>query len=139
MMPCVLPDERDERPDLPVTFSGGCHCGAVRFRVTVRTYRVSDCNCSLCTMKGYLHVIVRAEDFALERGSDAITTYQFNTRTARHHFCRHCGIHSFYVPRSHPDGFSVNARCLEDADLAWFEPEAFDGRNWERHIEKLRG
>ncbi|HVU01531.1 MAG TPA: GFA family protein [Polyangiaceae bacterium] len=124
------------RPALPHTFTGGCHCGAVRFRVTVRTWRASDCNCSLCTMKHYLHVIVPKDDFTLEKGADRISTYKFNTGVAKHHFCRTCGVHSFYVPRSHPDGFSVNARCLDETPLDWFDVEPWDGRNWEAHAAR---
>lgn len=138
MFPCDLPDREPERPELPATFTGGCHCGAVRFRVTVRTFRVSDCNCSLCSKEGYLHVIVPKEDLELLQGADAITTYQFNTKVAKHHFCKFCGIHSFYVPRSHPDGFSVNARCLSDVKLEWFDVELFDGQHWEAHVAKIR-
>jgi hypothetical protein len=91
----------------------------------------------MCTKKGFLHVIVPASDFVLERGQDALTTYLFNTGTAKHHFCARCGVHSFYVPRSHPDGFSVNARCLTGAPLSWFDVEPFDGQNWEQHVATL--
>ena len=136
-MPCELPDDR-ERPALPRTVTGGCHCGAVRFRATVRSFDVSDCNCSLCSMKGYLHVIVPREDFDLLSDPGAFATYQFNTMVAKHHFCKTCGVHAFYVPRSHPDGFSLNARCLHDAPLDWFDREGFDGRNWEASIHTLR-
>lgn len=138
MMPCDLPpsgpEDDEERPSLPATFRGGCHCGAVRYSVTVRTWRASQCNCSMCNKKRYLHVIVPAADFVLERGKDALLTYEFNTRAAKHHFCGTCGIHSFYVPRSHPDGFSVNAYCLDDVSLDWFDLVKFDGQNWERHV-----
>jgi hypothetical protein len=141
MMPCDLPhldSGDDERPPLPATFHGGCHCGAVRLKVTVRTWRASRCNCSMCEKKQYVHVIVPADDFLLEQGRDAITTYTFNTHTAKHKFCSRCGIHSFYVPRSHPEGFSVNAYCLDDAKLEWFDVEGFDGQNWERHVAEIR-
>ena len=138
MFPCVNPEDFEGRPALPAQFRGGCHCGKVRFRVTVRTWRASSCNCSMCMKKGYLHVIVPASDFQLEAGDGAFTTYLFNTGTAKHHFCSTCGVHSFYVPRSHPDGFSVNAYCIEDAQLSWFEVERFDGRNWEAHVASLR-
>jgi hypothetical protein len=138
MMPCDLPAPERERPELPATFTGGCHCGAVRFRVTVRSYGLSDCNCSMCTKKALLHLIVPKADFELVSGGDHLSTYQFNTKVAKHHFCRTCGIHSFYVPRSHPDGFSVNARCLDGVELAWFDVEPFDGENWEAHIHTLR-
>ncbi len=136
MMPCDLPEQ--DRPALPLTFTGGCHCGSVRFRVTVRQRRVSVCNCSICEKKGYRHIVVPASDFELTSGRENLTTYTFNTGVAKHHFCRTCGIHSFYVPRSHPDGFSVNERCLDDAPANWFELEAFDGRNWEDAVHTLR-
>ncbi len=116
------------------TYEGGCHCGSVRFEVTTDLARVSDCNCSMCTMKGFLHLIVPPEQFRLIAGADDLTTYQFNTRTARHTFCRHCGIHAFYVPRSDPDKIDVNARCLRDVDVASLTIVPFDGRNWEQAI-----
>jgi hypothetical protein len=117
------------------TWEGGCHCGAVRFRVSGDLSRVSDCNCSVCTKKGFLHLIVPPEQFELLRGQDAIATYQFNTGTARHMFCRHCGIHSFYVPRSDPDKIDVNVRCLDGVDVTTLNIQPFDGRNWEDAIE----
>jgi hypothetical protein len=113
------------------TYEGGCHCGRVRFRVTADLSRVSDCNCSVCTKKGFLHLIVAPEQFELLSGEDALSTYQFNTGTAKHTFCRHCGIHSFYVPRSDPDKIDVNVRCLDDIDLTAITVLPFDGRNWE--------
>ena len=113
------------------TMEGGCHCGRVRFRVTADPTRVTDCNCSICTKKGFLHLIVPPERFELLSGRDELTTYQFNTRTAKHIFCKHCGIHSFYVPRSDPDKIDVNVRCLDDIDLAAISPKPFDGKEWE--------
>lgn len=131
-------DVKLSRPTLPTTFQGGCHCGRVRFAVTLRSFRLTECNCSMCTKKGFRHLIVPADDFVLQSGGDALATYTFNTGVAKHHFCSVCGVHSFYVPRSHPDGFSVNQRCLDGAPLAWFDCEPFDGRNWERQIEQFR-
>ena len=113
------------------TYTGGCHCGRVRFRVTADLDRVSDCNCSMCTKKGILHLIVPQDAFELVSGADDLATYTFNTGVAKHHFCRHCGIHSFYVPRSDPDKIDVNARCLDGVDPRALAPEPFDGRNWE--------
>ena len=127
-----------DRPALPQTFEGGCHCGNVRFRVTLHSWRMSHCNCSICTKKGYLHLIVNKEDLQLLGDPGQVTTYAFNTRQARHHFCSNCGIHSYYVPRSHPDGFSVNARCLDQVDPAWFERVEFDGLHWEEQIKNYR-
>ena len=118
------------------TFTGGCHCGRVRFRVTAELDRVSECNCSMCTKKGILHLIVPRERFELTGGADDLATYEFNTRVAKHHFCRHCGIHSFYVPRSDPDKIDVNARCLDDVDPATLRPAPFDGRHWEASMQE---
>jgi hypothetical protein len=113
------------------TYTGGCHCGRVRYRVTADLARVTECNCSMCAKKGFLHVIVVREAFELVAGADEITTYRFNTGIAQHHFCRHCGIHSYYVPRSDPDKIDVNARCLEDVDVKTLNIVPFDGRHWE--------
>jgi hypothetical protein len=119
--------------------SGGCHCGAVRFRVVVRVFEAIECNCSMCTKKGYLHLIVPPEDFELVSGKDAVSTYTFNTHTAKHHFCKTCGIHAFYEPRSHPGQIDVNLRCLDDPkDISRFAVKAFDGRNWEEHVDEIR-
>jgi len=115
-----------------ITHSGGCHCGLVRFEVVApAVLQVSDCNCSICTKSGYLHLTVPKSRFKLLKGSDVLTTYQFNTRTAKHMFCSVCGIKSFYVPRSHPDGFSVNARCLDDGTVEKLVVTADNGRGWE--------
>jgi len=119
---------------------GGCHCEAVRFRVRDDFRFVDRCNCSICVKKGYLHLILRAEDFALIRGEEALTEYRFNTGVARHLFCKICGVAPYYIPRSHPDGFDVNARCLDDQDLvAAMEQRPFDGADWEAHIDEIKG
>ena len=110
-----------------VTHRGGCHCGAVRFEVDApATLEVDECNCSICTMTAFLHLIVPRSRFRLLAGADALVTYTFNTGTAQHCFCRHCGIKSFYVPRSNPDGYSVNARCLEPATITALRIGLFD-------------
>ena len=119
------------------TYDGGCHCGRVRFRVTAELDGVACCNCSVCTKKGFLHLIVPPEQFALLSGEDALTTYQFNTGTAKHTFCRHCGIHAFYIPRSDPDKIDVNVRCLDNIDLSTIKVHPFDGQNWEDAIDGL--
>ncbi len=121
---------------MPETYEGGCHCGRVRFRVTAELEGITECNCSICTKKGFLHLIVPPEQFELLSGADALAEYRFNTGTARHLFCRFCGIHPFYVPRSDPDKIDVNLRCLEGVDLAAIEKQPFDGRNWEQAIEQ---
>ena len=110
-----------------VTHRGGCHCGAVRFEVDAPAQLgVLDCNCSICRMTGFLHLIVPASRFRLIRGTEALSEYRFNTGTARHLFCARCGIKSHYVPRSHPDGFSVNARCLDAETVSGMTVQAFD-------------
>ena len=114
--------------------SGGCHCGRVRFRVTADLSRVTDCNCSICTKKGFLHLIVPPQAFELLSGREALTTYRFNTGTAQHTFCATCGMHPFYVPRSDPDKIDVNVRCLDDVDISAIKVQPFDGRNWEHAI-----
>ena len=114
------------------SYEGGCHCGRVRFRVEADLSTLLECNCSICTKKGILHLIVPPERFTLLQGEDALATYQFNTNTAKHTFCKHCGIHAFYVPRSDPDKISVNARVLDGIDAALLKPvHHFDGRHWE--------
>jgi hypothetical protein len=123
-----------------VKHTGGCHCGQVRFEVTAPAkITVSECNCSICSKSGYLHLVVPAERFRLVSGADSLTTYTFNTGTAKHLFCKVCGIKSFYVPRSHPDGFSVNARCLDPGTVEEMSVRQTNGREWEKQYPKGRG
>lgn len=120
-----------------VRHKGGCHCGRVRFEVTAPAdLEVLECNCSLCRMLGYLHLIVPKSQFVLEQGADDLATYTFNTGVARHYFCAVCGVKSFYVPRSHPDGISVNARCLDQGSVASMTILPFDDAS--RSIAKPR-
>jgi hypothetical protein len=122
-----------------VTHRGGCHCGAVAFEVTAPArLTASDCNCSICRMSGYQHLIVPRSRFRLLRGADELVEYTFNTRTARHVFCRHCGVKSFYVPRSNPDGYSVNVRCLDRSTIEHVELEPFDDNDRAASEAKLR-
>lgn len=115
------------------THAGGCHCGAVRFEVDAPArIEVTDCDCSICAKSGYLHLIVPRSRFRLLKGGDALRTYTFNTGTAKHLFCCVCGIKSFYVPRSHPEGFSVNARCLDEGTVEAMAIRSLDGKNWEK-------
>jgi len=115
-----------------ITHTGGCHCGRVRFEVQADAELVvEDCNCSICSKTGFLHLIVPAARFRLLSGAEVLTSYQFNTGTARHLFCSVCGIKSFYVPRSHPEGISVHARCLAPGTVTTMTVTPFDGRNWE--------
>jgi hypothetical protein len=120
-----------------VTHRGGCHCGAVAFEVEAPArLTVSDCNCSICRMSGYRHLIVPSGRLRLLKGADSLTEYRFNTGVARHLFCRHCGVKSFYVPRSNPDGYSVNVRCLDPATIEHIEVETFD--DGDREVAEAR-
>ena len=121
------------------THIGGCHCGKVRFEVDAPAeLEVRLCNCSICSMTAYLHLIVPASCFRLLPGEEDLTTYTFNTGVAQHRFCTHCGIKPFYIPRSNPDGFRVNVRCIEPETIANVRITDFDGRNWEKHARELQ-
>jgi len=122
-----------------VTHSGGCHCGAVAFEVEAPAKIVaSDCNCSICRMSGFLHLIVPRSRFHLLQGADELTEYKFNTGTARHLFCSRCGIKSFYVPRSNPGGYSVNVRCLDPRTIEHIEVPLFDDNDREASDASVR-
>lgn len=118
-------------------YQGSCHCQAVRFEIEApEELEVEDCNCSICSKAGFLHLILPLGRFRLLSGADCLTTYTFNTGVAKHTFCRICGIKPFYTPRSNPDGIDINVRCLDT------EPKAmkivkFDGRHWEQHAHTL--
>ncbi len=112
---------------------GSCHCGAVRFEVEApAVIEAYECNCSICAKTAFLHLIVAESRFRLQAGADALTTYTFNTGVAKHLFCSRCGVKAFYRPRSNPDGWSVNARCLDSATVERLVLKPFDGRNWEQ-------
>lgn len=117
---------------------GQCHCGAVRFEVeTVHDVIVDDCNCSVCAKTGFLHLIVPASRFRILQGQDQLTIYTFNTGVAKHLFCKICGVKPFYVPRSNPDGWSVNFRCLNRDEFGEVDIRPFDGQNWEANAGTL--
>lgn len=119
------------------TYQGGCHCGKVRFSVTVNENVESEnCNCSICNKSGFLHLIVPKNQFKLLTGDDELATYTFNTKVAQHYFCKTCGIKPFYIPRSNPDGVDVNLRCLDTLpeNLTIVD---FDGKNWEKNAHIL--
>ena len=111
---------------------GGCHCRAVRFRCELGDPPVAalDCDCSICSATGFVHIIVPHQQFELERGAEALTSYRFGTGAAEHLFCATCGVKSFYQPRSHPDCWSVNARCLDESVA--LSIERFVGSDWEK-------
>ncbi|UTW55182.1 GFA family protein [Kordiimonas sp. SCSIO 12610] len=125
--------------DTKITHKGGCHCGAVKLEVQApKDIEVLRCSCSICSMTGHLHLIVDEADFQLLEGTDAITEYRFNTKTARHLFCKKCGVKPFYKPRSHPHGWSVNLNVLDQTTFDTVKVKEFDGANWEKNIDQIR-
>ena len=117
---------------------GGCHCGRVRFEAMAPAeIEATECNCSMCGKSGFLHLIVPKSRFQLVQGEENLATYTFNTGVARHFFCKVCGIKSFYVPRSNPNGYSINVRCLDPTTVTSVKVTQFDGRNWEQHGAEL--
>jgi len=114
-------------------YTGGCHCGRVRFELDAVIDRVTECNCSICSKKGILHLRVLPEKFRLLSGHEHLGTYQFGTKTAKHHFCTVCGIHVFTRPRAAPELYTANVRCIDGIDLTDLRDKLvmFDGRNWE--------
>ena len=121
-----------------VTCSGGCHCGRVKFDIRIpENVVVHRCNCSICQKSAYLHLIVAADHFKLLSGEEDLVDYRFHTGVARHLFCGHCGIKSFYIPRSHPDSFSVNLNCVNLPEAVDVSIEAFDGRNWSENRKQF--
>ena len=127
---------RGREQHTPVT--GGCHCRRVRFEVMVgRKLTVHRCNCSICALTDFLHLIVPRDRFRLLGSDESLTEYRFNTGVARHWFCSVCGVKSFYLPRSHPDSYSVNLRCIDLPPDIVVTIEAFDGKNWEQNVGQL--
>ena len=118
-------------------YKGSCHCGAVQYEVEApENVECQECNCSICSKSGYLHLIVPKSKFKLLSGENNLTTYTFDSGEAKHKFCKTCGIKSFYIPRSNPDGYDVNVRCL-DPQPKNIIIEKFDGKNWELNAHKL--
>lgn len=122
------------------SYSGGCHCGHVRFEIQTDLATAVECNCSVCRKKGALHHRVPPERFNILSGHDALDLYQFGSREAKHWFCKHCGIHSFSNPRAAPDMYSVNIRCLDDYEAlkADIKITQFDGKHWEEAVKTFR-
>jgi|TARA_B110000438_G_scaffold71335_1_gene71551 hypothetical protein len=118
-------------------FFGQCHCGDVKFEVeSPEVAEIENCNCSICTMSGYLHLIIPKSNFRLLAGEPELATYTFNSGIAKHYFCKTCGIKPYYIPRSNPDGVDVNVNCLEEAPSK-MKIVDFDGRNWEQNAHTL--
>ena len=117
-----------------IKHSGSCHCDRVRFKVEAPEEILAvECNCSICSKTGFLHLIVPKSRFVLLQGSEYLSSYTFNTGVAKHLFCSVCGIKSFYVPRSNPDGYSINVRCLDNTTIRKITISAFDGKHWDEN------
>lgn len=118
-------------------YQGSCHCGAIKFEIeAAEDLEVEECNCSICTKSGYLHLLLPKTKFSLLQGEECITTYTFNTGVAKHTFCKLCGVKPFYIPRSNPDGYTINARCLNTKPHSLLVMP-FDGVNWEQNAHQL--
>jgi hypothetical protein len=118
--------------------TGSCHCGAVQFTIEAPTVvTVQHCNCSMCDKIGFVHLITAKSAFELTSGEDNLSKYTFNTHVAQHLFCKTCGVESFYVPRSNPDGYSINFNCLDHSTFTDVTHEDFDGQNWEQNAARL--
>lgn len=122
-----------------IVVQGGCHCCAVRFRLGLASNEVEllDCNCSMCSRTGFLHLIAPHGDFELLTTPEALTSYRFGTGAAEHLFCSTCGVKSFYQPRSHPESWSVNFHCLDAGHAIVPVIRSFDGQNWETARARL--
>lgn len=121
-----------------ITHRGSCHCGNVTFSFQApAALPVTQCNCSVCARTGFEHIIIAQSDMVIT-GADRLTLYKFGTGEAKHLFCRICGVKSFYIPRSHPDHYSVNLRCIDSGTLSASQHIAFDGQNWDKNIAELK-
>lgn len=122
-------------------YQGGCHCGEVRFEInltnTLENQDIVACNCSMCEKLAFLHLIIPKLQFTLSTDWKNLNNYQFNKKIAKHYFCNTCGIKSFYQPRSHPDCWSINARCLDNFSKFQLNIKNFDGKNWEKNIQSI--
>lgn len=112
-------------------YQGACHCGRVTFELRAKLATVMDCNCSICRRRGALWHGASDATLRITSGEEDLQLYQFGTMTAKHYFCRHCGIHPFVRPRLDPTRWAVNVRCIDSVDLSSLEVRAFDGENWE--------
>lgn len=123
-------------------YQGGCHCGDVRYKITLshplEKSEILLCNCSMCEKFAYLHLIVAKEHFSLITDPKHLHNYQFNKKIAKHYFCKNCGVKSFYQPRSHPNAWSINVRCIDDFSQYQLNIKDFDGKNWEQNIDNIR-
>jgi len=119
------------------THQGSCHCGRISFEIQARLDHVVDCNCSICRRKGALWHAVPDAGLRIIAGEGELALYQFHTHTAKHYFCRHCGVSTFSRPRINPNLWVVNVRCIDGVDLSALPRQPFDGANWEAAASAL--
>src|SRR5437762_4159278 len=122
---------REAAIEMIQSYQGACHCGRVTFEVRAELDYVVDCNCSACRRKGALWHPAADADLRILAGEGDLTLYQFNTKTAKHYFCKHCGVHPFIRPRLDPGRWAVNVRCIDKVDLSSIPVRQFDGEHWE--------
>lgn len=120
-------------------YEGSCHCRRVTFEALISLRQVVDCNCSICRLRGALWCGAAESDLRIISGESELTLYQFNTKIAKHYFCRHCGIHPFIRPRLDPGRWAINARCLEGVDMSALSVRTFDGEIWEAAAQEYYG
>jgi hypothetical protein len=122
-------------------YNGGCHCHEIRFNIKLikplESTTIIACNCSICEMTGFVHLIIPKNQFQLLSDWNNLSTYQFKKKIAKHYFCKNCGIKSFYQPRSHPDCWSINVRCLDNYSKLNMQIDSFDGKNWQQNIGQI--
>lgn len=132
MRAILLPRSFTKGLFMSTTYSGRCHCGAVRYTAEVDlTQPVVACNCSMCGRAGWLLSFIPAAHFTLEAGADSLTDYQFARRHIHHTFCKVCGVRPFSRGAT-PDGgelIAVNVRCLDGVDPTSLEVKPFDGKS----------
>lgn len=114
-----------------MNYRGSCHCGRVTFEVQAKLDYVVDCNCSICRRRGALWHGAKEADLRILSGEEDLALYQFGTNTAKHFFCRHCGIHPFVRPRLDPTRWAFNVLCIDGVDAKSLPVRHFDGVNWE--------
>ena len=128
-----------DRNEKEIEHYGSCHCQKVQYKIiTPKEIKLIYCNCSICVIEDYKHLIIDKIKFELITGKNNVTTYSFNTHNAKHYFCKHCGIKSFYIPRSHPNSISINFRCIKNNKLKIKKIIKFKGKNWEKNINKIK-
>ena len=120
------------------TYLGSCHCRRITFEVKANIDYVVDCNCSICRRRGALWHGAKESDLRILTGEADLALYQFGTKTAKHYFCKHCGIHPFVRPRLDPTRWAFNVLCIDGVDAKSLPQRHFDGEHWEDAAKAFR-